>query len=93
MQDQNQEEYLKRYESLAQRVEKLKSRYEILQQQRERRLCQADTLSAFLFALKELDILNLKWTPTLWHTTVDKVIVNADESVVFGFKNGSEVTV
>ena len=92
-QAQNQEEYLKKYESLAQRVEKLKSRYEILQQQRERRLYQADNLSAFLFALKELDILNLKWTPTLWHTTVDKVIVNADESVVFGFKNGSEVEV
>ena len=28
-----------------------------------------------------------------WHATVDKVIVNADESVVFGFKNGSEVEV
>ena len=92
-QAQNQEEYLKRYESLAQRVEKLKSRYEILQQKRERRLYQADTLSAFLFALKELDILNLKFTPTLWHTTVNKVTVNADESMVFSFKNGSEVEI
>jgi len=89
----NQEEYLKKYESLAQRHEKLKSRYEILQKNREHRLYQADTLSAFLFALKELDILNIKWTPTLWHTTVDKVIVNADGSVVFYFKNGSEVEV
>ena len=93
MQAQNQEEYLSRYDALAQRVEKLKSRYEILQQQRECRLYQADTLSAFLFALRELDILNIKWSPTLWHTTVDKVIVNADESLVFHFKNGSEVTV
>ena len=93
MQAQNQEEYLKKYESLAQRVEKLKSRYEILQQKRERRLYQADTLSAFLFALRELDILDIKFTPTLWHTTVDKVTVNADGSVVFSFKNGSEITV
>ncbi len=92
-QAQNQEEYLKKYESLAQRVEKLKSRYEILQQKRERRLYQADNFSAFLFALRELDILNLKFTPTLWHTTVDKVTVNADGSVVFRFKNGSEVIV
>ena len=90
-QAQNQEEYLKRYESLAQRVEKLKSRYEILQQKRERRLYQADNLSAFIFALKELDILNIKWSPTIWHTTVDKVTVNADGSVLFRFKNGSEV--
>ena len=29
--------------------------------------------------------------PTLWHTTVDKVVVNADGSVVFHFKNGSEI--
>ena len=44
-----------------------------------------------MFALRELDILNIKWTPTLWHTTVDKVVVNADGSVVFHFKNGSEI--
>ena len=93
MQALNQEDYLKRYESLAQRHDKLKSRYEVLQQKRERRLYQADTLSAFLFALKELDILNLKWAPTLCHTTVDKVVANADESVFFHFKNGSEITV
>ena len=46
-----------------------------------------------MFALKELDILNLKWTPTLWHATVDKVIVNANGSVVFKFKNRSEIEV
>ena len=50
-------------------------------------------VSTFLLALKELDILNLKITPTLWHTTVDKVVVNTDGSVVFSFKNGIEVEV
>ena len=50
-------------------------------------------VSTFLLALKELDILNLKITPTLWHTTVDKVVVNTDRNVVFSFKNGSEITV
>ena len=55
-QAQNQEDYLKKYESLAQRVEKLKSRYEILSGKRERRLYQADNLSSFLFAIKELDV-------------------------------------
>ena len=46
-----------------------------------------------MLSLRELDILNIKWSPTLWHTTVDKVIINADENLVFHFKNGSEVTV
>lgn len=44
-----------------------------------------------MFVLRELDILNIKWSPTLWHTTVDNVTVNSDDSVVFSFKNGSEV--
>lgn len=64
-----------------------------LMKNRERRLYQADNLSAFLFALKELDTLNLKFTLTLWHTTVDKVTVNLYGSEVFHFKNGSEITV
>ena len=41
--------------------------------------------------MNELDILDIKFTPTLWHTTVDKLVVNSDGSVVFSFKNGSEV--
>lgn len=65
----------------------------MLSGKRERRLYQADNLSAFLFALRELDILNIKWSLTLWHTTVDKVTVNTDGSIVFSFKNGSEETV
>lgn len=46
-----------------------------------------------MFALRELDVLNLKFTPTLWHTTVDKVTVNADGRVVFSLKNGVEVVI
>ena len=50
-------------------------------------------VSTFLLALKELDILNLKITPTMSHTTVAKVVVNTDGSVVFSLKNGIEVEV
>ena len=60
---------------------------------RERRLYQADTLSAFMFALRELDVLNIKWTPTLWHTTVDHVTVYADECLEFHFMNSIGVEV
>ena len=47
----------------------------------------------FLFAITELDTLQLQFNPPLWHTTVDHVTVYADERLVFHFKNGSEVEV
>lgn len=48
-------------------------------------------MSGFLFAITELDTLQLQFNPSLWHTTVDHVIVFADERLVFHFKNSSEV--
>jgi len=48
-------------------------------------------MSGFLFAITDLDNLQLQFNPPLWHTTVDHVTVYADERLVFHFKNGSEV--
>ena len=50
-------------------------------------------MSYFVFAVIELDELELQFNPALWHTTVDHVTVYADERLTFHFKNGSEVEV
>ena len=89
----DQDEYISRYNALVERHEKAQSRYDNLQKKRERRLIQADIMSGFLFAITELDTLQLQFNPPLWHTTVDHVTVYADERLVFHFKNGSEVEV
>ena len=89
----DQDEYINRYNALVERHEKLQSRYDTLQKKRERRLLQADAMSGFLFAITELDTLQLQLNQPLWHTTVDHVTVYADERLVFHFKNGSEVEV
>ena len=89
----DQDEYASKFSALTEKHEKLKSRYDALLKQCERRLWQADILGGFLFAIKELDILQLDFTPTLWHTTVDHVTVYADERLVFKFRNGNEVEV
>lgn len=89
----DQAAYIDRYNSLVDRYEKLQARYDSLQQQRERRLLQADTLSGFLFEISELDLLQLKFNEALWNTVIDYVTVFADESLVFHFKNGAEITV
>ena len=89
----DQDEYISRYNALVERHEKAQNRYDALQKKHDRRLIQADIMSGFLFAITELDTLQLQFNPPLWHTTVDHVIVYADERLVFHFKNGSEVEV
>ena len=93
MQAIDQDEYINRYNALVERHEKAQNRYDTLQKKRERRLLQADAMSGFLFAITELDTLQLQFNQPLWHTTVDHVTVYADERLVFHFKNGSEVEV
>ena len=88
-----QDEYISRYNSLVERHEKAQNRYDILQKKRDRRLIQADVISGFLFAITELDTLQLQFNQPLWHTTIDHVTIYADERLVFHFKNGSKVEV
>jgi len=93
MQTIDQDEYINRYNALVERHEKVQNRYDTLQKKRNRRLIQADVMSGFLFAITELDTLQLQFNPPLWHTTVDHVTIYADERLVFHFRNGSEVEV
>lgn len=89
----DQDEYISRYNSLVERHEKAQNRYDSLQKRRDRRLIQADIMSGFLFAITELDNLQLQLNPPLWHTTVDHVTVHADECLEFHFMNGIDVEV
>ena len=61
MQTIDQDEYINRYNALVERHEKAQSRYDSLQKKRERRLLQADVMSGFLFAITELDNLQLQF--------------------------------
>lgn len=75
------------------RYEHLQSRYDTLQQQKERRQIQADAIGGCLFALGELDLLEITFSEALWNTVVDHVTVYADDRLVFCFKNGMETEV
>ena len=92
-QAQSQAAYTNQYNSLVERFENLQSRYDTLQQQKERRQIQADAISGCLFVLGELDLLQITFTDELWNTVIDHGMVYADERLVFRFKNGSEITV
>ena len=92
-QAKSQAAYIGQYNSLVERYENLQSRYDTLQQQKERRLIQADAIGGCLFALEELDLLQITFSDALWNTVVSHVTVYADDRLVFRFKNGSEITV
>ena len=92
-QAKSQTAYISQYSALVERYESLQSRYDTLQQQKERRQIQADAIGSCLFALEELDLLQISFSEPLWNTVVDHVTVYADEWLVFRFKNGSEITV
>ena len=92
-QEKSQTAYIDQYNSLVKRFENLQSQYDILQQQKERRQIQADAIGGCLFALDELDLLDITFSEALWTAAVDQVTVYADERLVFHFKNGSKVTV
>ena len=92
-QAKSQEIYLGQYNSLVERYENLQSQYDMLQQQKERRLIQADAIGGCLFASEELDLLQISFSEALWNTVIDHVTVYADARLVFHFKNGAEVPV
>ena len=90
-QAQSQTAYIDRYNSLVERYEKLQSQYDDLKQQKEHRQIQADAIGSCLFALGELDLLQITFSAELWNTVIDHVTVYADERLVFRFKNGYEI--
>ena len=89
----SQTAYTDRYNALVDRFEKSQSRYDELQQMKERRQIQADEISGCLFALHELDSLELKFNDSLWHTVIRHIVVYNNGQLVFHFKTGHEISV
>lgn len=90
-QEQSQTAYAEQYNTLVERYENLQTRYDALQRQKEQRQLQADAISGCLFALEELDVLQIQFSEALWNATVERVTVYADGRMVFRFQNGVEV--
>lgn len=89
-QAKSQAAYIGQYNSLVERYENLQAQYDTLQQQKERRQIQADAIGGCLFALEELDLLQISFSEPLWNTVIEHVTVYADDRLVFHFKNGAE---
>ncbi len=89
---QNQAEYLERYNRHIQRYEKLKKKFETIETERHRRKEQYDSLAGFMILLAEQEHTPVEFSEEIWLAMVDTMTVNSDESVVFKFKGGMEIT-
>lgn len=89
---QNQAEYLERYECYTRRYEKMQKQYEAIEAERQRRKEQKDRISAFAATLAEQKEMPIEFDDDLWLAAVDYATVNADETVIFTFKSGIEIT-
>lgn len=87
-----EEAYRTAHADLCRRFEETEAKLAALQRQREKMKADAIAIGGMMFELGELDALPLTFDEKLWNGTVDHVIVNADERVVFRFKDGKEIT-
>ena len=90
-QAQDQDAYLERYNSLADRYEKTKARIEALEQERTQRNAKADEIGGFLFALFERSDLITEFDERLWTQVIESATVFHDGRMIFKFMNGAEI--
>ena len=90
---QDQEEYNRRYNELADHYEKLKTKLETLEQERDDREYKSNVLSGFLFEMTEFKYLDAEFTDARCIAMLDHVTIYANGRMIYSFLNGSDITV
>lgn len=90
---QSQEEYQKRYNSLAEHCQVAYAKREKLEQERERRMRRDKELQIFIATLGKQPLVLEEWDELLWVLLVEKAIVRQDGSMEFTFKSGQTISV
>ncbi|NLA78636.1 MAG: hypothetical protein GX845_03685, partial [Erysipelothrix sp.] len=88
----DQEEYQKRYDMQVSRYEALQAEFEETQSAICDKNYQSSILSGFMFSIFDSDILPVKFSNTLWMGTVDTVTIKSDSTLLYRFKDGSEIS-
>lgn len=87
----NQTEYQKRYDSLVQRFDRVKTRLEeVTAEIQERQTARANT-GTFLNAFEQMPDALAEFSLESWHSMVDYATVYSADDIRFTFKNGQEI--
>ena len=88
---QDQEEYSARYNSYVDRYETLKSRYDALAAELEKKREKAKAIDRFIQIVKTREDLLTEFDPHFWLTTVENVKIMNDGKMLFRFYDGTEI--
>ena len=89
---QDQEAYLERYGGLKARYEAATQQLKQIEDQRTERKQRRQKMLEFIRMLENSDGLLIEFDEGLWNATVEKVTVMVDGSMVFKWRNGTELT-
>lgn len=88
----NQDEYNEKYDGYSERYSKAQSRIDYLNGRKITLAFEVDMIECFATEIRLLPDLPVEFNDRLWNRLIEKVTVYADDTLVFKFKNGSEVT-
>ncbi|MBQ3703820.1 MAG: hypothetical protein II885_13855 [Oscillospiraceae bacterium] len=86
----DQDIYSKRYSDLTGEYEALQRKREAVEKEKKERAEKKEALETFY---RELEQLEVAFSPQRWNAIVEKVVVGTDGEMKFLFVNGREVTV
>ena len=87
----NQEEYLKRYNSLVERHDSLKKRIATLETQKQEKQFKGSYISGLMFEITEYETAISEFDEQMWMLVIDSVLIHHDGRMVFRFRNGAEI--
>ena len=90
---QDQQTYAERYKGLKARYEAATQRLKQIEGQRTERKQRRQKMLEFIRILEQVKGLLTNFDEGLWNATVEAVVVQADGSMVFRWKNGAETQV
>lgn len=84
----DQNEYNNKYESLKERYDKINEKLSKIESLKLEIKMKKSKAEIFIESLKRQSCLLTEFDERLWYSLIEKVIVNADGSMNFEFKNG-----
>ena len=88
---QNQDEYRKRYNSLVEKYESIKTQIEEKEQLISDNIAKSRIFDVFIKELKKQQGLVTEFDENLWCSLVESMTVYSKEKIVVRFKNGTEI--
>ena len=88
---QDQDDYNKRYNALAERYDRLKAQYDEVSTAISDNEARYEQMGRFITVLKDQEGVITEFDDALWSSLVEKIVVKSKEDVTVVFKDGTEM--